>query len=199
MILTRIRDIRRRELLEAAYEVLKREGFHATTIDKIALAAGAAKGIVHHYFPNKRELIIATLRYAHALRKKEIVRRLQAACTPQARLAAIVDVNLGETYLSHEYCRLWIAAAVEAFNDPEFARLQKIVRRREHSTMLHALRQLVPESEVEETLLALRATVEACRLWVGYIAWYDSPHAIALAYALLKVRIPGFPDHSSNR
>jgi transcriptional repressor BetI len=195
MTLTRIRDIRRRELLEAAYEVLKREGLQATTTDKIALEAGAAKGIVHHYFPNKRELILATLRYAHTLRKHEIVRRLKRASAPQARLAAIINVNLGEIYLSHEFSRLWIAAAVEALNDPEFARLQKIIRRRERSTMRHALRQLVPEREVDDVLLAIRALVEACRLWVGYIGWYDSAHAIALAYALLKARIPGFPDH----
>ena len=198
MTFIRIRDIRRRELLEAAYEVLKREGLQATTTDKIALAAGAAKGIVHHYFPNKRELILATLRYAHALRRKEIIRGLNLATSPQARLAAILDVNLGETYLSHEYCSLWIAAAVEALNDPEFARLQKIIRRRERSTIRHALRQLVPEREVDEILLALRAFLEACRLWVSYIGWYQSRHAIALTYSMLKARIPGFPNHGES-
>src|ERR687897_3145694 len=100
MIIAKIRDIRRRELLQAAYEVLKRDGLHATTIDKIALKAGAAKGIVHHYFPNKRDLIFTTLRYAHALRRNEIVQRLRLANSPHARLAAIIDVNLGETYLN---------------------------------------------------------------------------------------------------
>jgi hypothetical protein len=34
---------------------------------------------------------------------------------------------------------------------------------------------------------------------VGYIDWYDSAHATALAYAVLKARIPGFPDQGSNR
>jgi TetR/AcrR family transcriptional regulator, transcriptional repressor of bet genes len=199
MTFTRIRDIRRQELLQAAYEVLKREGLQATTTDKIAVEAGAAKGIVHHYFPNKRDLILTTLRYAHALRRNEIVRRLRLATSPHARLAAIIDVNLGETYLTHQYCRLWIATAVEALNDPEFARLQKIIRKRERSTLLHALRQSVPKREIDEVLLAIRALMEACRLWVGYIDWYDSAHAIALAYTLLKARIPGFPEQGSNR
>src|SRR5918994_2113150 len=199
MTFTRIRDIRRRELLQAAYEVLKRYGLHATTIDKIALQAGAAKGIVHHYFPNKRDLILTTLRYAHALRRNEIGRRLRLATSPHERIAAIIDVNLGETYLTHEYSGLWIATAVEALNDPEFARLQKIIRQRERSTLLHALRQLVPKRDTDEILLAIRTLMEACRLWVGYIDWYDSAHATALAYALLKARIPGFPDHGSDR
>lgn len=198
MIIARIRDIRRQELLQAAYEVLKREGLHATTIDKIALEAGAAKGIVHHYFPNKRDLILTTFRYAHALRRNEIVTRLRQATSPHARIAAIIDVNLGETYLTHQYCRLWIAAAVEALNDPEFARLQKIIRRRERSTLLHALRQSVPSHDTDEVLLAIRSLIEACRLWVGYIDWYDSAHATALAYALLKARIPGFPEQGSS-
>jgi TetR/AcrR family transcriptional regulator, transcriptional repressor of bet genes len=199
MIIAKIRDIRRQELLEAAYEVLKRDGLHATTIDKIALEAGAAKGIVHHYFPNKRDLIFTTFRYAHALRRNEIVRRLRLETSPVGRVAAIIDVNLGETYLTHQYCRLWIAAAVEALNDPEFARLQKIIRQRERSTLLHALRQLVPKRDTDEILLAIRTLMEACRLWVGYIDWYDSAHATALAYALLKARIPGFPDLGSDR
>jgi TetR/AcrR family transcriptional regulator, transcriptional repressor of bet genes len=195
MIIAKIRDIRRRELLQAAYEVLKRDGLHATTIDKIALEAGAAKGIVHHYFPNKRDLIFTTLRYAHALRRNEIVQRLRLANSPHARLAAIIDVNLGETYLNYEYCRLWVATSVEALNDPEFARLQRIIRRRERSTMLHELRQLVSEHEVDEALLALRSCVEACRLWVSYISWYRSRHAIDLVYAMLNGRIPGFSSH----
>jgi TetR/AcrR family transcriptional repressor of bet genes len=199
MTFTRIRDIRRQELLEAAYEVLKRDGLHATTTDKIALEAGAAKGIVHHYFPSKRELILTTLRYAHALRRNEIVQRLRLATSPHARIAAIIDVNLGEAYLTHQHCRLWIAMAVEALNDPEFARLQKIIRRRERSTLLHALRQSVPKCDIDEVLLAIRSLIEACRLWVGYIDWYDSAHATALAYDMLKARIPGSPNYGESQ
>jgi TetR/AcrR family transcriptional repressor of bet genes len=196
MAITPIRDIRRQELLSAAYEVLKREGLQATTTDKIAHQAGASKGIVHHYFPDKRALILATLRHAHRLRKNEIVRRLRAADSPQERLAAVIDVNLGEAYLNHSFCRLWIAVAVEALNDPEYARLQYVIRRRERSTLIHALRQLLPEQQADDLLLALRSLIEACRLWVGYIGWYDSRHAMVLVYAMLRARIPGLPKHS---
>lgn len=53
MALTRIRDIRRRELLEAALEIIKREGLPASTLSRIADRAGVSKGIVHHYFSGK--------------------------------------------------------------------------------------------------------------------------------------------------
>ncbi len=111
---------------------------------------------------------------------------------PQQRLAAFVDVNLGPTYHNHEHGALWIAFAVEALNDPDFARLLNVIRRREQSTLLHALRQIVPEPEATKVLLSLRATVEACRLWVGYYGWYDSTHATALTYSMLRQNIPDF-------
>ena len=43
MTIARIRDIRRRELLEAALEIIKREGLQATTLGIIAEQAGASK------------------------------------------------------------------------------------------------------------------------------------------------------------
>ena len=67
MPLTPIRNIRRQQLLEAAFEIMKREGLQNATIEKIAKEIGASKGIVHHYFTNKQELIESTLRYAHTL------------------------------------------------------------------------------------------------------------------------------------
>ena len=192
MALTPIRDFRRKELLNAALAVMKRDGLHAVTVSKIANECGASKGVIHHYFKNKRELVLQTLRHAHALRRKDIVERLRAARSPQERIAAIVVVNLGETYLSHQYCSLWISLATASLNDSEFARLLYAIRQRERSTLLHALRQILPQSDVMQTLLMIRAMIEGVRLWVGYIDWYDSGYAMRHANALLKGTIPGF-------
>ena len=52
MALTKISDIRRRELRRAAVEVMRREGAAGTTLEKVAQEAGASKGIVLHYFRN---------------------------------------------------------------------------------------------------------------------------------------------------
>ena len=56
MKLTKISEIRRRELRQAAYEVLQTEGMAGATIEKVALKAGASKGIVLHYFKTKQQL-----------------------------------------------------------------------------------------------------------------------------------------------
>ncbi len=61
--LTRLSDIRRKELRQAAFAVLEREGIAGATLEKVAAQAGASKGIVLHYFRNKQEL------FEHAMRE----------------------------------------------------------------------------------------------------------------------------------
>ena len=65
MKLTRISEIRRRELRQAAYEVLQTEGMAGATIEKVAQKAGASKGIVHHYFKTKQQLFEHAMRHSN--------------------------------------------------------------------------------------------------------------------------------------
>jgi AcrR family transcriptional regulator len=49
-------DERREALLEAALEVFSRSGYHASSIDEIARAAGVSKALIYEHFPSKRDL-----------------------------------------------------------------------------------------------------------------------------------------------
>lgn len=49
-------------ILEATAQVLKQVGTQDTTIDRIAEAAGASIGSIHHYFPNKIAIYEALMR-----------------------------------------------------------------------------------------------------------------------------------------
>lgn len=51
----------RTRLLDAAAEVFARSGFHATTVDDVAEAAGYTKGAVYSNFANKDALFMALL------------------------------------------------------------------------------------------------------------------------------------------
>ena len=93
MALTKLSDIRRRELRRAAVEVMRREGAAGTTLEKVAQEAGASKGIVLHYFRNKQELFEEAMREANAGLRKDVVRRLKCARSPIERIWAIVEAN----------------------------------------------------------------------------------------------------------
>ena len=73
MRLTKISEIRRRELRRAAFEVLQKEGMAGATLEKVAMHAGASKGIVLHYFANKQELFEHAMREANAALKEAVV------------------------------------------------------------------------------------------------------------------------------
>lgn len=53
-VLTRFR---RREIIDAAYELAHKEGFSHLTMEKVAEQAGVAKGTIYTYFKDKAELI----------------------------------------------------------------------------------------------------------------------------------------------
>src|ERR1700712_1860970 len=49
-------DERRQQLLSVACELFARTGFHATSMDDIAEAAGVTKPVLYQHFPSKRAL-----------------------------------------------------------------------------------------------------------------------------------------------
>jgi AcrR family transcriptional regulator len=65
-------DRRRRQLLDVARDVFARRGFHATSMDDVAAAAGVTKPVLYQHFPSKRALFVELLddvghRLIHAL------------------------------------------------------------------------------------------------------------------------------------
>src|SRR4051794_880275 len=54
-------DERRRQLLEVACDLFARSGFHDTSMDDIAEAAGVTKPVLYQHFPSKRALYVELL------------------------------------------------------------------------------------------------------------------------------------------
>jgi AcrR family transcriptional regulator len=54
-------DQRRQQLFEVARERFAHQGFHATSMDEIAEAAGVTKPVLYQHFPSKRALYVELL------------------------------------------------------------------------------------------------------------------------------------------
>lgn len=52
-------ELRRQQLLDAAAECFRREGFHGTSIARIREAAGMSAGHIYHYFVSKEAIVQA--------------------------------------------------------------------------------------------------------------------------------------------
>jgi TetR/AcrR family transcriptional regulator, transcriptional repressor of bet genes len=194
MPLVRIDDLRREELIRAAFNVMKREGLHYATLAKIAKEAGVSKGLVHHYFRNKQQLIELTMRYVHARKAAEVAKRLRASRTPSERLWAVVSVVLDEEYLQPGFCHAWISFNTEAYSNSTLARLQRAIHRRERSNLADALTRFLPASDARKTAIALKAMIEGFRFRVGVVSPTDfDPRAPRnQVVAFLRRRVPGF-------
>jgi AcrR family transcriptional regulator len=55
-------DARREQLLAAGSELLGRRPYDEVSIEEIATAAGVSKGLLYHYFPTKKDFVLAALR-----------------------------------------------------------------------------------------------------------------------------------------
>jgi TetR/AcrR family transcriptional repressor of bet genes len=164
----------------------------ATTIESVAKELKTPKSLIHYHFQDKQELIVLALRYAHGLRQRSIVEKLRTARSPSERIWTIVSVNLSPVYMNPDWSNVWISFTAKSIDDEEFAVLQRLIRRRERSNLLHALRQITSEDGAVSSVQAIMAMVEACRLWTGYISGYSSEHATSMVKDYLVNNVAGF-------
>lgn len=167
MRLTKISEIRRRELRRAAFEVLQKEGMAGATLEKVATHAGASKGIVLHYFANKQELFEHAMREANTSLKEAVVERLNRARTPLERLEAIIEANFEERFFQPSVCHAWLSLCAEVPREPQLARIQTIIHARMRSNLLSALTHILPASECEAVALAITSLIDGLWLRLG--------------------------------
>ena len=60
----KIAEIRREEIIKAFLDVVAEKGLEAATVRAVAESAEMSVGLIHHYFTNKEEMILAVLEYA---------------------------------------------------------------------------------------------------------------------------------------
>lgn len=117
-------DARRREILEATWVVIAREGLEAATMRRIAEAAGCTTGLVTHYFESKDQILIAALREVH----EAAGRRMRAHLGAKSALAALEAVLREALPLDeqrvHEW-RVWLTFWGQALSSRALVREQR--------------------------------------------------------------------------
>jgi AcrR family transcriptional regulator len=83
---------KRDQLLETAWRLFYRDGYHATGIDRILAEADVAKMTLYKHFRSKEELILAVLEKRSERFRESVSRYLSAKKrTPEQRLPAVFD------------------------------------------------------------------------------------------------------------
>lgn len=117
-------DLRRRQVLEAAGECFRREGFHGTSIARISRAAGMSPGHIYHYFANKEAIVEALVE-----QEENDIDSLIHALERENESADLLDVvsrqidYIVERGNEPEYVSLMLEIAAEASRNPRVAQV----------------------------------------------------------------------------
>jgi AcrR family transcriptional regulator len=85
-------DQRRAQLIEMGIDLFSKHSYESISIDGLAEAANISKGLLYHYFGNKRDFYVETVRAAS--RRLRLLTAPDPALPPPARLRAAVDAHL---------------------------------------------------------------------------------------------------------
>ena len=165
---TRIEDIRREELIDAAHRIFLQEGLRGLTTTRICAEAGMSQGILTYYFKDKDEVLFEMVRRANGHLMDEVVVNLKRAATRWDRLEAIIDGNFPAREFHQNVANAWISFYAEAAHNPRYARLQRLFYRRLRSNIASALSPLWSRGEIDHFVQGFAAMLDGFWLRRGH-------------------------------
>jgi AcrR family transcriptional regulator len=180
-------DQRRIQLFEVARERFAEQGFHATSMDEIAEAAGVTKPVLYQHFPSKRALYVELLEDAGRQLLTMLADATARAGTGRERVElgfrAYFDFAVG----NRPAFRLLLGTAIRT--DPEFARIVEEILQAAAETISTLIE--IPVTDDQRLVLAHglvgmaesvgrralqdhRTRVDAAELaaWTAELAWF---------------------------
>jgi AcrR family transcriptional regulator len=139
-----IAHLRRQEILEAAAEVIRERGLHATRIADIAERMGTSAPAVLYYFESKGELLSEALVAAEEGFYTEFEQQLEVMQSPRGGLVMLVEACLTEGDYD---AALWMELWSRALREPDLARTREQLDARWLGTIAMIIRRGQAEGE----------------------------------------------------
>ena len=130
-------DVRRRSLVEATLESLKRHGHEGLSIRRISAEAGVSIGLINHHFPNKNALVAEAYRHFNS----QLVAGIRAAAeiapqAPRERLRALFKATFSPPNLNRDVLAVWIvfwglyhhSSEIQAVHDEAYGGYMSLLR-----------------------------------------------------------------------
>jgi len=112
-------DERRRQLLDVACTEFAERGFHATSMDDLAAAAGVTKPVFYQHFESKRALFVAVLEDVGGRLLEVLTAATASAATGRARVEQGYSTYF--RFVENDRAAFRLLFGASARNDPEFA------------------------------------------------------------------------------
>jgi AcrR family transcriptional regulator len=166
---------RRRELAEAVWRVIARDGVAEVSIRTVAAESGWSSGALRHYFATRDELLAFASELVIA-RATERIRRLDPPGTLREQIGAVLAQTMPLDAERHTESSIMFSFLTLGLGDPALARVQRLHFTAMYDLCLHLVRQLIP-GEPEAAARRLHAVVDG--LAVHVLAGHLTPEAAA--------------------
>jgi AcrR family transcriptional regulator len=85
---------RRKQIFKGAVKVLADKGFHGTTTQEIADAAGLAKGTLYEYVKTKQDILLIVIEEGYRMISEEIVKVISEDSNPHEQLKQVLSAHV---------------------------------------------------------------------------------------------------------
>jgi AcrR family transcriptional regulator len=138
-------DQRRRELTEAVWRVIRRDGVTAASVRAVAREAGTSMGALRHWFATQDELLhfAMTLVVERARARAEAVAATGGPLLP--RLLRVLEETLPLDDERRAEAEVWLALCARALVDPHLAELRDRSAAELHAFCTQVVQALVAE------------------------------------------------------
>lgn len=159
------RSDKRRHIVETAYGLFKRGGFHATGIDRIIAEADVAKMTMYRNFPSKDGLIVEVLNYRAARFERQLDQLAAEAGTPEQKIGTIFDWYK-RWFRSPDFHGCLFAHALAEFGNPAHPVFLAVVTQKQglRRRMRQILEDIMPTDRAERTAATLLMLIEGATL-----------------------------------
>jgi len=156
---------KRQHVVDTAYALFKRDGFHATGIDRIIAEADIAKMTMYRHFPSKDELIVEVLEHRTRRFERQLDCLAQEVATPEQKIGKILDWH-ERWFDSADFHGCLFAHALAEFGDPSHPVFRAVARQKNglKTRMQAILEEMMPPERAAGAAAALLMLIEGATL-----------------------------------
>ncbi|RMF06606.1 MAG: TetR/AcrR family transcriptional regulator [Candidatus Neomarinimicrobiota bacterium] len=146
---SREKEQRRQSILEAAEKLFARDGYTATSLDRVAEEIEISKGTIYLYFKNKEDLFFSLIQERFQQLVETVAEKIAAAATLEELIETAVSVAMEETKKQHYLFRITSAEQAKV-KSPAHRNLRKqmlAIRQRYIEVYSRALARFLPQAE----------------------------------------------------
>lgn len=92
--------VRKKEILEHFYIILKEEGFENASIAKVATIMDVNPSLLIHYFKTKEEMVVAFVEYLLGRYEETFKEQMISISDPKERFYSVLDIMFSEEWLN---------------------------------------------------------------------------------------------------